>query len=105
MRLPVRYTLGKDSGWGEILNIASGGALFTISQPVAIGRLVELCIGWPVMMHDNVHLNLVAEGAIVRVEEGRAAVRFEKREFRTCSSTFFRQAILPEFRDDESPER
>jgi hypothetical protein len=94
--LPVRFSFAKSRGWGRIVNIGSGGALFTINQPFRLGQRVELCIGWPVLLHDNVHLSLVAAGVIVRVEEGCAAVRFGKWTFRTASSAFCRQALLPE---------
>ena len=95
--LPVRFTLAETCGWGRIINIGSGGALFTLDQPVKPGQTVELCIGWPVLLHEKVHLNLVAEGLIVRVDEGRAAVSFERCHFRTASSAFRRQSLLPEF--------
>lgn len=103
IRLPVRYSIAQNSGWGLILNIGSGGALFTISQPMAPGDLARLCIGWPVLLHEKVHLNLVAKGVIVRVEDCRAAVRFDKYEFRTSSSTFRRRAALKLFYKNKSP--
>jgi len=95
MALPVRYSLVKCCGWGRIVNIGSGGALFTIDQPVRAGQRIELCIGWPVLLHEKVHSTLVAGGAIVRVEDGRAAIRFEQCLFRTAGSAFRRQALLP----------
>jgi len=101
--LPVRYRFARSSGWGQILNIGSGGVLFTIDRPVRLGQRIELCIGWPVLLHDNVCLSLAAAGVIVRVEEGRAAVRFGKYCFRTASSTFRRQALLPEVCGDAPP--
>jgi len=98
INLPVRYSLSKSHGWGRTVNIGSGGALFTVDQPVRPGQQVELCIGWPVLLHEKVHLNLVASGVIERVDEGRAAVSFERCAFRTASSAFRRQALLPELR-------
>jgi hypothetical protein len=95
MQLPVRYRLAERCGWGRIINIGSGGALFTIDQPVKRGQRVELCIGWPVLLHEKVHLNLIAGGLIVRAEEGRAAVKFERSSFRTASSAFRQQSLLP----------
>jgi hypothetical protein len=95
MALPVRYSLANSCGWGQIVNIGSGGALFTVGQPVRRGEPVELCIGWPVLLHEKVHLNLIAAGPIIRAEEGRAAVRFERSSFRTARSDFRRQAKLP----------
>lgn len=98
MQLPVRYTIGKIHGWGRILNIGSGGAFFTIDQPVKLRQRVELHIGWPVLLHEKVCLNLIATSTIVRVEAGGAAVRFERYHFRTASAAFRRQALLPELR-------
>jgi len=98
MTLPVRYTLAKSCGWGRIVNIGSGGALFTTGTLVRQGQRIELCIGWPVLLHETVHLNLVATGVVVRAEEGRAAVSFERSSFRTASSAFRRQALLPDLR-------
>jgi hypothetical protein len=98
MGLPVRYSLAKSCGWGRIVNIGSGGALFTIDQSVRQGQPIELCMGWPVLLNEKVHLNLVASGVIVRAEEGRAAARFEQCSFRTASSAFRRQADVPELR-------
>jgi hypothetical protein len=97
--LPVRYSLAKRCGWGRIVNIGSGGALFTVSQAVEPGERVELCIGWPVLLNAKVHLTLVAYGEIVRVGQGRAAVRFDQYAFRTASAEFRRVARSPEFRD------
>jgi hypothetical protein len=98
MALSVRYNAGPCCAWGRILNIGSGGALFTIERPVSEGQRVELFIAWPVLLHEKVHLNLVAEGEVVRIEEGRAAVKFEQHSFRTSSATFRQQALLPEIR-------
>jgi len=98
MNLHVRYSLGECRGWGRIVNIGSGGALFTISEPVRRGEAVDLCIGWPVLLHGKVYLNLVASGRIVRLEEGRAAVSFGRWSFRTASSAVRREAPVPELR-------
>jgi hypothetical protein len=102
MGLRVRYSAARKSGWGRIVNIGSGGALFTIDQPVKPGQRIELCIAWPVLLHEKVHLNLIAVGGIVRVEEGRAAVKFERCHFRTSSSAFRRHALPSATRGAES---
>jgi hypothetical protein len=96
MELPVRYRVGKSSSWGKIVNIGSGGALFTTDNTLKRGQRVELYIGWPVLLHEKIHLNLIAEGLIVRLEDGRAAVRFERCSFRTASAAFRRHALFPE---------
>jgi len=94
MALSVRYNLGATCSWGQVVNISSGGALITAEQPVAKGQRVELCIAWPVLLHEKVHLNLVATGEVTRSENGRAAVKFEEYSFRTSSSMFRQQAIM-----------
>jgi PilZ domain-containing protein len=105
MVLPVRYCFAGAMGWGQILNISSTGAWLSISHPAVCGDLVELYIGWPVLLNDSVHLNLVAKGAIVRVAHGRVAVKFERCDLRTSSSLFLQYAISLELRpaDDLAP--
>ncbi|HVN06977.1 MAG TPA: PilZ domain-containing protein [Bryobacteraceae bacterium] len=95
MPLPLHYRLAEGSGWGRVLNIGKGGALFTIGHMVKPGQRIELRIGWPVLLDEKVHLTLVAGGVIVRAEDGQAAVRFHKCWFRTATAEFKRQALMP----------
>jgi len=96
MALPVRYRTNAETGWGEVLNISSSGALFTTDRPLAVKTGVELNIKWPVLLFDQVQLTLVAVGKVSRVEPGKAAIRIEKYEFRTCGMSFFEQAPVPQ---------
>jgi hypothetical protein len=98
VKLPVRYKIGGEFGWGELVNISSSGALFTTERALPLRMGVELCIHWPALLLEAVHLNLVAKGPIVRVEPGRAALRILKYEFRTSSSSFLREVSMPESR-------
>ena len=100
VKLPVRYKIGEEFGWGELVNISSSGALFTTERTLPLRKGVELCIHWPALLLEAVHLNLVAKGPIVRVEPGRAALRILKYEFRTASSSFLREASMPECRSN-----
>lgn len=86
IELPVRYKVAKSSGSGRTINIGSGGALMTISHPVKPGERIELTISWPVLLYQKVRLNLIAHGTILRVAEGRAAVKFEQYNFRTAGA-------------------
>ena len=104
MALPLRYSFAASSGWGRIVNIGSGGALFTVDQPVKSGEWVDLCIGWPVLLHGRVHLNLIAKGPILRVEGGCAAARIERFSFRTASSESRRPTLLPESASGAEPQ-
>ncbi|MGA2588644.1 MAG: PilZ domain-containing protein [Bryobacteraceae bacterium] len=103
INIPVHFRSGKEHGWGEILNISSSGALFTTSRTLAVAAPVELHIGWPVLLNEKVHLNLIARGRIVRTEPGKAALKFARNEFRTCSSLFRLRASTPEFRNGAAP--
>jgi hypothetical protein len=98
VKLPVRYKIAGEFGWGELVNISSSGALFSTERALPLGKVVELCINWPALLLEAVPLNLVAKGPIVRVEPGRAALRILKYEFRTSSSAFVREASMPECR-------
>ncbi len=89
LTLPVRYRTAEDAGWGELLNISCCGALFTTERPLELRSHVELRVKWPVMLSNSANLNLVVAGKIVRVEEGRAALRIQRYEFRTCSPSYF----------------
>lgn len=78
------------------MNISSSGALFTTERALPLGSRVELWINWPVLLLEAVHLKLVAEGPIVRVQPGRAALKIVSHEFRTSSSSFLWEASAPE---------
>ena len=87
MRVPVRCHVDGESFTGELLNISSSGALFTTNHGLAPAEEVELVIGWPVRLQESVPLNLVVEGRVVRLDDGKAAVRIERHEFRTARSS------------------
>ena len=94
----MRYTVGGVSGWGELVNISSGGALFTTERELPLGKPIELCVNWPVLLLEEVPLKLAIKGWIIRVEPDRAAVKIGRYEFRTSGSAFLRGAVAPERR-------
>jgi hypothetical protein len=89
LREEVRYKLvqGKvvTAGAGVTLNIGSGGILFTAEHRLPLGRTIELSVTWPARLDGTCPLKFVATGRIVRSEDGQAAVRIERYEFRTRS--------------------
>jgi hypothetical protein len=89
LALPVRYTTADDAGWGQILNISSGGVLFTTERPLVVDSEAKLSVKWPVRLLDSVNLSLVVVGRIVRVEPRQAALQIRKYEFRTCRPSLF----------------
>ena len=67
--------------------MSNTGLLFATDRILSPGRKIEVLIDWPVQ---RVGLMLVILGEVVRVErEGanQAAVRIERLEFRTLSTT------------------
>ena len=89
IKLPVRYQAGGESGWGQTVNISSRRALFTTDRALALNASAEVYIKWPALLHNAVHLSLIASGTIIRVEPGQATLTIEKYEFRTCVPSFF----------------
>lgn len=86
----VHYrTVGKrkvtECGLGQTINISSAGVLFTTERSLKPGNRVELAISWPAQLNASVALQLVAQGRIVRSEEGAAALKIQQYEFRTCA--------------------
>lgn len=92
VREEVRYRVLQSkavqySGAGKTLDISSGGILFTTSEPLPAGRLVEISVNWPARLDGTCPLQLVATGRIVCADGTQAAVRIERYEFRTRSSS------------------
>src|SRR5450631_654501 len=92
VREDVRYRVvqsrtAKTSGVGSTLNIGSGGILFTTEDKLPIGRMVELSVNWPARLDGTCPLQFVATGRVVRSDGQRAAVRIERYEFKTRSTS------------------
>ena len=94
IKLPARYQTGGASGWGEVVDISSSGALLKTDRTLVLDASVEVYIKWPVLLHNSVQLTLIVSGTIVRIEPGRVALTIERYEFRTCVCSFF-QLSLP----------
>jgi len=90
LREEVRYKLvhGKviTAGTGTTVNFGSGGILFTTEHRLPIGRTIELSVNWPARLDGTCALKFVATGRIIRSEDGQAAVRIDRYEFRTRST-------------------
>src|SRR5258708_4481219 len=83
----VQSRTAKVSGSGTTLNMGSGGILFTTEHKLPLGRMVEVSVNWPARLDGICALQFVATGRVVRTDGHRAAVRIEKYEFKTRSST------------------
>ena len=68
---------------GKTINMSSKGLLFESPFDLPIGQRVELMIAWPAMLNEKCRLKMVAQGRIVRADNGRVAAMIQKHEFRT----------------------
>jgi hypothetical protein len=71
------------SGIGRTMNVSSGGVLFVSEHQVRLGALIEISIGWPVLLNDDTPVRLVAFGRVVRSEGFATACTIDKYDFRT----------------------
>jgi hypothetical protein len=83
------------SGFGSILNISSVGVLMTHQETVRIGTLMELSIEWPVLSAENVPLELVVVGKVVRSENQVFAIILERSPRTRLSAYRFAKAEHP----------
>ena len=57
--------------------------MFAASEPLQPGQLLQVSVDWPARLENEVPLKLVAEGRVIRMIDGQAAMRIDKYEFRT----------------------
>ncbi len=91
LRFPLRRevklhglrTSGRSRSNGETVNISSRGVLLRSSGIFRLGEWIEMAISWPARLNQQISLQLLARGPIVRVEEGQVAVEIQQHEFKT----------------------
>ena len=71
------------AGTGETLDISSKGILFTTTERLPPGAMIEIAMHWPARLNGNCLLQFVATGRVVRSNSNSAAVRIQRYEFRT----------------------
>ena len=103
--LTYQYRDGKatKAGAGTCVNIGSGGVLFSTTWRLPIGKTVEVSINWPALLDGSCPLKFVASGPVVRVEDGLAAIRIDKYEFRTRGARSGLAAALSAVRGPAGP--
>jgi hypothetical protein len=79
----IKHSKHARGGAGTCLNISSGGILFTTPERLLVGWSIEVSMNWPALLHGACPLKFVATGPVVRTEDGRAAIRIDRYEFRT----------------------
>jgi c-di-GMP-binding flagellar brake protein YcgR len=92
VREEVRYKVLQSkaeqlTGAGKTVDISSGGILFTTTEQLQPGRLIEISVNWPARLDGTCALQLVATGRVVRSDHATAAVRIERYEFKTRASS------------------
>jgi hypothetical protein len=95
-----KYKTGKltAAGVGQCVNIGSGGVLFTTRGRLPIGRTIELSLNWPALLDGACPLKFIASGPVVRADEGSAAMRIDRYEFRTRATRPGLAASIQELR-------
>jgi hypothetical protein len=68
---------------GKIMNISSGGVLFTTEAMLTTGMAIEISMTWPVLLNNSCPMKLMIYGRVVRSNNKSAAVAIERYEFRT----------------------
>lgn len=70
-------------GCGRTTAFGSRELTFAGDQPVATGANLEISVAWPALLHGRVRLQLVIQGRVVQVGQGRVTVAIGKYHFRT----------------------
>ena len=70
------------SGTGRTLDVSSRGVLFESESELPPAGRIDLTLAWPVLLNEEVGLNLCVTGHPVRVEGNRAAITFTRYVFR-----------------------
>ena len=85
--LELRYSVvGRrpvQNGSGRTIDVSSSGLSFTAHRPLSIGQKLDLSIDWPARLDEDVQLQVVGSGVVVRTTGAVIALRIERHEFRT----------------------
>lgn len=71
---------------GRTLDVSSRGILFTTTEKLPVGHLVEIAMHWPAPLNGTCPLQFIASGHVVRSDGKTAAIRIQRYEFRTRSA-------------------
>ena len=75
----------KKTGVGRIIDMSSSGVSFTTESSLRRGTRVALHITWPVQLEGEVPVELFAAGKLVRTEQTRAALQYDRIAFRDAT--------------------
>ena len=88
VNLEVRYSVAGrrgpvETGSGRTIDMSSSGLSFTADRPLLVGQKLDVSIDWPARLDEDVQLQVVVSGVIVRTTGAVIALRIERHEFRT----------------------
>ncbi|HLI84566.1 MAG TPA: PilZ domain-containing protein [Bryobacteraceae bacterium] len=75
-----------EAGAGTTVDMSSSGILFQTDTKLPLDGTVELSIAWPVLLHDNLPMQLMVCGRIVRASRDGIAIAINQYEFRTAGA-------------------
>jgi hypothetical protein len=73
------------AGEGRTLDVSSSGLLFDAGRILPAGLNVELSVAWPALLREEIPLQLVIGGRIVRTQGNLAGIRIVQHEFKTLA--------------------
>ena len=76
-------------GRGKTVNISSSKIVFQPEYPIPVGSQIEAYVDWPARLDNVIALRLHVDGETIETENGYAAVRILRHEFRTSGLLFF----------------
>ena len=71
------------TGAGKVINMSSSGIAFTGETIFTPGTLMELSVGWPVLLQGEIAMKLVIKARVVWSERQVTALEILQHEFRT----------------------
>jgi hypothetical protein len=86
--LEIRYSVAGrrgpvETGSGRTIDMSSSGVAFTADRPLLVGQRLDVSIDWPARLDEDVQLQVVVSGVVVRTSGAVIALRIERHEFRT----------------------
>jgi hypothetical protein len=69
------------TGSGRTVDLSNGGILFESDEGLPVGCEIEVSIAWPVLLDNEVALNLCVSGRVSRSSDGKNAIKITNHEF------------------------
>lgn len=73
-------------GTGRTVDVSSSGLSFVADRPLLTGQKIQLYIDWPALLNQEVTLQLVIWGVVVRTDGPKSAIKIQQHDFKTRSA-------------------